>query len=119
MRREKEKGLTFFAPLLRTPCRVRARIPGIHRAGGSDLESNQSPALRTARISWTGGLLSGIRENQAGSWIKKKILLLPPPPLELSFTLPLSLAGRFAQSNLSRRLDDESAQRSLSSSLSL
>ena len=53
-----EKGLTFSQ---RTPCRVRARIPGIHRAGASDMESNQSPGTRTEGLV---GLAAALRDQR-------------------------------------------------------
>jgi hypothetical protein len=59
-------------------CQLRARIPGIHPAGASDLESNQSPGTPTARISWTGGCSPGSDRIKLRSWIKK----IPFGPLE-------------------------------------
>ena len=68
-----EKGLTFSQ---RTPCRACARIPRIHRAGASDLESNQSPGTRTARIGWTGNSSSGSKRIEQK--LDKKFSFRPP-----------------------------------------
>jgi hypothetical protein len=61
MRREKEKGAHLYPE--NSPCRVGARIPGIHRAGASDLERNRSPGALAARISWAGGCSPDQRDS--------------------------------------------------------
>ena len=78
-----------------------SRIPGIHQTGASDLETNSKDWLDRRQ-------LSGIKENQAGSWIKNS----PSVTLELSF----SLFRQAALPNLSRR-PEETAQRSLLSTM--